>query len=425
MDMVDISAKKYLMTNAKSTIFRIGISALSTFIIIPFIIKNIGITNYSYVSITSFFVTFAGLFDIGLSKSLVYLLNNTNEDSNKKNQYITAVRIINLAIISLILLIGFGAILGGINILGKNISQDNQYFAVIASSSIIILALSIYNMYQSALLESHFMLEHNNYGMMVKIMSLNALYFLNLITVNDTTLYIVSPILSVLCTAIYYSLIIRRNIEYKHHRPTKDVWKSVASHSFEFCKIGILTSVNSALPNLCLIYLGNNVAYVGVLDVITKITFSVINLFSTISRPLYALSRKKPDTIKKKMPLILLIYGCAGLAFITTIYLFRGYIAAYFFSGSVFTPDFIQTILMIYITGYAIQLLSQPLSQFLMGIGKYKNVAKSLLANTIIFITGFLILKKQLAINILVTLSIINLLISITYTTSLYLRYKK
>ena len=423
--MADISAKKYILTNAKSTIFRIGVSTLSTFIIIPFIIKNIGITNYSYVSITSFFVSFAGLFDIGLSKSLVYLLNNTNEDSNKKNQYITAVRIINLAIISLILLIGFGAILGGINILGKNISQDNEYFAVIASSSIIILALSIYNMYQSALLESYFMLEHNNYGMMVKIMSLNALYFLNLITVNDTTLYIVSPILSVLFTASYYSIIIRKNITYKLQKPTKDVWKSVASHSFEFCKIGILTSVNSALPNLCLIYLGNNVAYVGILDVITKITFSVINLFSTISRPLYALSRKKPDTIKKKMPLILLIYGCAGLAFIITIYLFRGYIAAYFFSNSDIPLTLIKTILMIYIVGYAIQLLSQPLSQYLMGVGKYKKVAKSLFINTIIFIVGFTALKNYLAINILISLGLINLMISISYTTSLYLRYRK
>ena len=96
-------------------------------------------------------------------------------------------------------------------------------------------------------------------------------------------------------------IIIRKNIEYKHNRPTKDVWKSVVSHSFEFFKIGILTSVNSALPNLCLIYLGNNVAYVGVLDVISKISFSIINLFSTISKPLYALSRKKPQIIKKKM----------------------------------------------------------------------------------------------------------------------------
>lgn len=423
--METISAKKYLITNAKSTIFRVGISTISTFVIIPFIIKNIGLINYSYVSITSFFVTFAGLFDIGLSKSLVYLLNNANEDSDKKNQYITAVRIINLAIISLILLIGFGTIFGGVNILGKNISQDNQYFTVIVSSSIIILVLSLYNMYQSALLESYFMLEHNNYGMMVKIMSLNALYFFNLITINDTTLYILSPILSVLFTAIYYSIIIRKNIEYKHNRPTKDVWKSVVSHSFEFFKIGILTSVNSALPNLCLIYLGNNVAYVGVLDVISKISFSIINLFSTISKPLYALSRKKPQIIKKKMPLILSIYACVGLAFLTTVFLFRGYITSYFFSSSVFTFSFIQTILIIYITGYAIQLLSQPLSQYLMGIGKYKHVAKSLLTNTIVFITVFSTLRSYLEINILVTLSIINLLISITYTASLYIRYKK
>ena len=127
----------------------------------------------------------------------------------------------------------------------------------------------------------------------------------------------------------------------------------------------------------------------------------------------------------KKMPLILLIYACVGLAFLTTVFLFRGYITSYFFSSSVFTFSFIQTILIIYITGYAIQLLSQPLSQYLMGIGKYKHVAKSLLTNTIVFIIVFLTLRSYLEINILVTLGIINLLISITYTASLYIRYKK
>ncbi len=422
--MTDISAKKYIITNAKSTIFRVGISTISTFIIIPFIIKNIGITNYSYISITSFFVTFTGLFDIGLSKSLVYLLNNANENFDKKNQYITSVRIINFTIISLILLVGFGAILGDVNILGKNLSQDNQYFTIIASSSIIILALSIYNMYQSALLESYFMLEHNNYGTMVKIMSLNTLYLINLITINNITLYIVSPILSIVFTTLYYSHIVRKNITYKYSKPTKEIWKSVASHSFEFCKIGILSSLNSALPNLCLIYLGNNVAYVGVLDVISKITFSIINLFSTISRPLYALSRKKSETVKKKMPLILLLYGFVGLTFITGIYLFRDSIATYFFSNSAIPIDLIKSVLIIYIIGYAIQLLSQPLSQYLMGIGKYKNVAKSLFINTIIFIISFTILENFLIINILISLSVINLLISISYTISLYIRYK-
>ena len=423
--MTDVSAKKYLIKNAKSTVFRVGVSTISTFIIIPFIIKGIGITNYSYVSITSFFVSFAGLFDIGLSKSLVYLLNNSKEDCEKKNQYITAVKFINFLIISLILVIGFSAILGDMNILGKNISQKNPYFIVIASSSIIILVLSIYNMYQSALLESYFMLEHNNYGLMIKIMSLNVLYFLNLITFNDTTLYIVSPILSVLFTTLYYSKIIRKNITYKLQKPSKAVWKSVTSHAFDFCKIGVLTSVNSALPNLCLIYLGNNVAYVGVLDVITKITFSVINLFSTISRPLYALSRKKPQTIKKKMPLILLIYGLAGLVFIVAIYMFKELIINHFFSNSTISVDLIKTILIIYVMGYAIQLLSQPLSQYLMGTSRYKNVAKSLFINTIIFILGFVVFKSYWTINILTSLSLINLIISILYTSSLYLRYRK
>lgn len=423
--MSEISAKKYITTNAKSTIFRVGVSTISTFIIIPFIIKNIGITNYSYVSITSFFVTFAGLFDIGLSKSLVYLINSNNEKEEKKNQYITGVSIINLVIIALIILLGFAAIFAGVNILGKNIAQDNPYFTIVAASSIIILAFSIYNMYQSALLESFFMLEHNNYGMMIKIMSLNIMYFINLITINSTDIYIISPIVSVIATTLYYHYISYKNISYKIVFPDVSVWKSIAIHCFEFCKIGILTSVNSALPNLSLIYIGNNITYVGILNVISKIAFSIINLFSTISRPLYALSRSKPQTIKKKMPLILSIYSIIGILFVLTIFLLRKHLIAYLFRDTVINTGLIETVLTIYIAGYAIQLLSQPLSQYLMGAGMYKNVAKYLFINTTAFVICFTLLYYFIKTDILVTLSIISFCISIIYTTLLYLKYKK
>lgn len=423
--MSEISAKKYITTNAKSTIFRVGVSTISTFIIIPFIIKNIGITNYSYVSITSFFVTFAGLFDIGLSKSLVYLINSNNEKEEKKNQYITGVSIINLVIIALIILLGFAAIFAGVNILGKNIAQDNPYFTIVAASSIIILAFSIYNMYQSALLESFFMLEHNNYGMMIKIMSLNIMYFTNLITINSTDIYIISPIVSVIATTLYYHYISHKNISYKIVLPDISVWKSIAIHCFEFCKIGILTSVNSALPNLCLIYIGNNITYVGILNVISKIAFSIINLFSTISRPLYALSRSKPQKIKKKMPLILSIYGIVGVLFVLIIFLLRKHLIAYLFHDTVINAGLIETVLTIYIAGYAIQLLSQPLSQYLMGAGMYKNVAKYLFINTTAFVICFTLLYYFIKTDILITLSIISFCISIIYTTLLYLKYKK
>ena len=87
--MPEISAKKYLLSNAKTNLIRVGASTLATLVLTPFIIKNIGIESFSYVSLTSFFISFSSFFDLGLSKSLVFLLNDKSITYEKRCQYVT------------------------------------------------------------------------------------------------------------------------------------------------------------------------------------------------------------------------------------------------------------------------------------------------------------------------------------------------
>lgn len=66
--MGNLSSKRYLIKNSISTFLELELGSISTLLITPFIIKNIGLSLFGYISLTSFFVSYAGLFDIGISK---------------------------------------------------------------------------------------------------------------------------------------------------------------------------------------------------------------------------------------------------------------------------------------------------------------------------------------------------------------------
>ena len=49
--MTDISARKYMLGNARTNLVRVGVSTLATLVITPFIIRHIGLEKYSYVAL--------------------------------------------------------------------------------------------------------------------------------------------------------------------------------------------------------------------------------------------------------------------------------------------------------------------------------------------------------------------------------------
>ena len=59
--MTGISARKYMLGNARTNLVRVGVSTLATLVITPFIIRHIGLEKYSYVALTSFFISFSSI----------------------------------------------------------------------------------------------------------------------------------------------------------------------------------------------------------------------------------------------------------------------------------------------------------------------------------------------------------------------------
>lgn len=411
------ASKKYLIKNSYSTLFRVGVSSLSTLIITPFIIKNIGLSLYGYISFTTFFTSYAGIFDIGISKALVFLINGADVSENQKNKYISAFYIINIIIISVIAAAGIISVYLKLPILGEAVSSNTQYYTLITIVSILILIFSIFNMLQYAILEAFLQLDKANYGIMLNNMVLNALFLINLFTINNIEFYILSALISVIINTVYNSFAITRTVSFTLTKVEFSYMKNIFRVSIKFAGVGIFSSINSAMPRIAITYLSNGLASIAILDVISKLSMSIINLGGSIARPFFALTRIDTNGIKRHWKQIFTVYLTAGLSFILFVVLFRNQITGYFFHD-IEISWLLNYLLIIYVVAAVIYLFGQPLSMFLMGIGKINLVSKVIGFNTLVFIVMFIICDRFIT-DVLISLSIANIIMAISYTLHL------
>ena len=409
-----------MLGNARTNLVRVGVSTLATLVITPFIIRHIGLDKYSYVAMTSFFISFSSFFDLGLSKSLVYLLNDPTVDENRRNEYLTAQSVIVGGMVLLIFGIGLYALITGTSVLGKSLPSTDEYFVAVTLSSFLVLMLTVFDQFQCSILESYFLLHHVNQGLTLKIMTLNVLYLLNLFTWNSLYLYVFSSVLAVWVATIYYAFMLHRYVHWQFCRPSRESMKTLVTQSFHFFRFSMLNSLYSALPRLSVLYLSSDLSYIGILDVIEKLSMSVINLCSSILRPLYSLSRQAPHKIARQLTKVMGLNGAIGLLFVGVVVVFNGFLTDYFFSRSDMDASFVGRMLILYSIGSFFLLMGQPLSFYLQGEGKTNHLSMLFGINILLFLLLYVGMKEWLQMNALQNLSVCYLMVSAVYLANLY-----
>ena len=422
---MDISANKYLKSNAVYSILRVGLSSISTLLVTPFVIAKIGLEQYGYISITYFFIAFSNLLDFGLSKSLVFLLNTKQVTKEHKDQIISGVLYINIGVILLLSGVFVCLCLFEIPLLGSTISLSNSYYKALVMSSILVLFLTLYNLFQSALLESCFMLNKVNEGLMLKVLILNLLYLFNALSINNIMLYIISSIISLSLVTCYYQFYIYKNLNINLCTVDKYNLKLICRTTYGYAKVGIMTSLNSALPRLLLIYVGNSLAYISLFDVISKVTMAMLNLLSTVYRPLYALVRVNAEKIKKNMTKILIVNTAFVFSFLFALILFSDYLIDYLLPDTEYDILFLRLLFLLFGLYGSLLTYSQPLSMYFLGLGRNDIISKSLIFNTISFLVSFSILNFFTNCNILYDIGISSVILAIIYDFVLYFNYRR
>lgn len=409
-----------MLGNAKTNLLRLGVSMLANLVLTPFIIRGIGLDNYSYVALTSFFISFSSFFDLGLSKSLVFLLNAPETDVQQKNQFLTAQSLIVGGIVLLILGVGLFALLTGISILGKSLPVSDPYFVVITLVSFLVLMLTVFDQFLCSVLESFFLLHHVNHGMTIKILTLNLLYLFNLLFWNSLSFYVWASVFSILAATVYYLVVLKKHVRWQFCWPTRKNMKTLVMHSFHFFRFSMLNSLYSALPRLSVMYISSDLSYIGILDVVEKISMSVINLCSSILRPIYSLSRQNPYKVARQLSKVMMLNGAVGLAFVLFMVVFNRFIISYFFRQTAMDASFIGQILILYSFGSFFLLLGQPLSFYLQGEGKTNRMSIFFGVNIVLFLLLYVGVKELFQMNALWNLSICYLSISVVYFFNLF-----
>ena len=409
-----------MLGNAKTNLLRLGVSMLANLVLTPFIIRGIGLDSYSYVALTSFFISFSSFFDLGLSKSLVFLLNDSETDVRQKNQFLTAQSLIVGGIVLLVFGVGLFALLTGTSILGKSLPASDSYFVVVTLVSFLVLMLTVFDQFLCSVLESFFLLHHVNHGMTIKILTLNALYLLNLLFWNNLSFYVWASVFAILAATAYYLVVLHRYVRWQFSWPSRQNVKTLVHHSFHFFRFSMLNSLYSALPRLSVMYISSDLSYIGILDVVEKISMSVINLCSSILRPIYSLSRQDPYKIARQLPKVLLLNGAVGLSFVLFMVVFNRFIIGYFFRQTTVDVSFIGHILILYALGSFFLLLGQPLSFYLQGEGKTNQMSMFFGVNIVLFLLLYVGMKEVFQINALWNLSVCYLSISIVYFVNLF-----
>ena len=291
---------------------------------------------------------------------------------------------------------------------------------IVTFSSFLVLMLTVFDQFLCSILESFFLLHHVNQGVTVKVMTLNALYLLNLFTWNSVSLYVFSSVLAILAATGYYGYVLHRHVHWQFCRPSGMTMKTMLLQSFHFFRFSMLNSLYSVLPRLSVMYISSDLSYIGILDVIEKLSMSVINLCSSILRPLFSLSRQAPQKIARQIMKVMALNGGMGLAFVGVIIVFNRFIIGYFFSRTDLDLAFIGRILILYAFGSFFLLLGQPLSFYLQGEGKTNRLSMVFGVNIVIFLLLYVGMKEWLQMNALQNLSVCYLLVSAVYLVNLY-----
>jgi len=377
---------KNIYTGLIKTIFTLVFSA----VLIPMIIKNIGLGRFGIISIVFLFSSFNGVVDLGLSKALILLFGNKNENIKE----ITAIYILNLGIFLLIVIFGIIGFIFHINLLGKKIEINSETLRIINFIAVELLAFNLFNNLLRSSLEANFKLQVVNWGFLIQSSIINICWFVLSFFQVKIIFFLFIPIASVLLTIIFH-LIFLPGIFSQLEKPNKKSFKKVYRISFQFFKVGVLNSIHLPLIKYSIIiFLGESRA-IGIFELSTKLAGLANGLLAYLSGPLFSIVSKyhKSESaylwklIKKTTKILI---GLSLLAYVI-FFIFKQFIILYFFKKYTNEIFFVINLILI---GYLVNAVSDGIQKYSLGSGKmninYRVKFLGMLINGTMFLIFYL-----------------------------------
>lgn len=305
--------KKSFFTGSFKTI----VVTLSTIILLPLIINQVGIEKYGLISLTMIFGGMVVFADFGIAKTVTLLIGQDKEKKNVNN-IIASGLFINFLLILLIALVVFFIIFFDIPILGEKLTQPREIQNFIVFVGFVILIILLLSNFLVAILEAFYLSHYINIGFALSSVFLNLFIYTASVLSESLYLLLISPALAFICVNIFFLYIIKKYTKVKIGKVNKKEFKHILSLSYKFLGLGTINNLVLPINKYLLILFTGNSALLGVFDIGLKIALIANSFLNSIAQPLFGVfanmgtERSKIFKITVRTSLILFIMYIIG-----------------------------------------------------------------------------------------------------------------
>lgn len=384
----------YLKKSFLTGSFKTVLVTLSTVILLPLIIQQVGLETYGLIALTMIFGGMVVFADFGISKTVTLLIG---QDETKKNvnNIISNALFINICILFFIAIILSLLIYLDIQILGENLKIDNQLKNFIILIGFLILSIMLLNNILTAILESYYLVHYINMGFAISSVFLNLSIYITSLLTDSIYLLIISPLFSFVIVSLYFLLILKNNTNISLKKPSINGILKMFSISFKFLNIGLVNGLVIPLNKYFIVLFTGSIVILAIFDIGIKISLMASSFLNSISQPLFGIfsniHNKKNEIYNvalKTTLLLFILYIVANIVF----YIFGENVITYIDETN---KKEIFEVSMVLLIGLTFSSVSEPFYRALLGESRLREAFYLKLLIPIINVLLYLIITVE------------------------------
>ena len=289
---------KYLQKNFLVSTSKTLTTSLVTLILLPLIIKKLGLELYGIISLTLLFSGVSSLIDLGLSKAVILL---SGENNTSENKIISSALYINLSIISILLIVFIGLQLLDVDLLGGNLNIDNTNKFIVLNTGFLLLVLMLLNNLCRTILEAKYKMHLVNLVLAIYTPLLYLSIFILSFFTKQIIAFVITPLILTLLMFAFNVIYLRLTTTIKLVKVAKTDIKFVLKKSLAFLNIGLINSMIMPIMRYVFVLLVADVALYGIFDLSFKIAMLANSFILSLATPMFAVFSKEIKANSKKM----------------------------------------------------------------------------------------------------------------------------
>ena len=274
------------------------ITSMVTLMLLPMIIKRLGLELYGVVSLTLLFSGVSSIVDLGLSKSIVLLSGEKKISSNK---VFTSALIINIIIVALLTVVFLIIQLLGVDLLGGNINLSASNKFVLLNVGFLILIITLLNNVCRAVLEANYLMHIVNIGFALYTPLLYLIIYVASFFTNNMMYYIIIPLFVTLLLFVFYFLVIKLKTSTRLTKVKKKHVQYVFKNTLSFLNVGLVNSMVTPVLRYLFVLVVADVSMYAIFDLSFKIALIANSVIVSVSMPMFAVFSNKTKDQKKDM----------------------------------------------------------------------------------------------------------------------------